>query len=304
MIFLYLMYVIVSAVLLALLFPKDKGWLLKLVLVAFLPIIGWLLPILWPQKFIKNNGNAFETYVHKQNEDVPVELLAVKIKVKKEKELNIIPIEDALVTSDYVTRRKVMIDVLKEDTLQYMEVIKIAVLNEDTETSHYAVSAIMEVKRKLSIAMQGLSVKFEQNPFDLHIANSYAQVLKEYMTSGFLDAQTLKKYKYTYIQVLNQLLQNGMCRHELFEEKIATEIEVNEYAKAEQTCLHYLREYPDTEQPYLALMELYYKINARNKMSYVLEDLKRSNIKLSNRALTIVRYWSGGMLYENQLEVF
>ena len=61
-----------------------------------------------------------------------------------------------------------MIDVLKEDTMQYMEVIKTAVLNEDTETSHYAVSAVMEIKRKLSISLQQLSVKFDQNKRDTH----------------------------------------------------------------------------------------------------------------------------------------
>lgn len=299
MIYIYMLYIILSAILLLFLSERNlKEWLLKMTIVTFLPIFGWFLPVIWLKKFIENRGDLFEAYINKQDEDILLEVLTIQEKVEKDKELNIVPIEDALVVSDLTTRRKVMIDVLKEDTMQYMDVIKTAVLNEDTETSHYAVTAVMEIKRKLSISLQKLSVKFNQNKSDTHLSQAYAQVLNEYMKSGFLDNQTLRKYKFIYIQVLSQIIRNGEGVEETFEEKINTEIELKEYLDAEATCLEYLRQYPDSENPYICLLKLYYTTKSTMKMQSILDGLIKSNITFSNRALTIVRYWSGGSDHE------
>lgn len=302
MLYMYLIYILLSAIILFSTNKSRKEWLLKMIIVSFLPIVGWFLPVILPKGLLKNRGDQFGHYISKQDEDIPLELLAIQEKVNKEKELNIVPIEDALVVSDYATRRKMMIDVLKEDTLQYMDVIKTAVLNEDTETSHYAVSAVVEIKRKLAIRLQELSVKFEQNNRDAHLARSYAKVLKEYMRSGFLDNQTVKKYKYMYIQVLHQLILNKDNDEKVWQEKLKTEIELKEYAAAEATCLQYLEKYPHSENPYICLLKLYYTTKSTIKMQSILEELKRSTIKLSNQALTIVRYWSGGNAYESHKE--
>jgi len=300
MIFYYFLYLIISGIILVFSSNKSwKEWMLKFIIVSFLPGVGWLFPAVWPKAWITNKGQLFNEYMKQQDEDINVELLVSHMKINKEKELNVIPIEDALLVNDYLTRRKVMIDVLKEDAMQYIDVIKRAVLNEDTETSHYAVSAIMEVKRKLSISLQELSVKFEKHKEDNHVAKTYAQVLKNYMLSGYLDDQTQRKYKYTYIQTLDQILNNGGDDMEIFEEKIKTELELNELFKAEQTCRQYLKKYPHEENPYINLLNVYYTTRSTTNMQEVLEDLKKSSVRLSNRALTIVRYWSEGSGYES-----
>lgn len=298
MIYIYILYVILSAVILVLISNRNyKEWLLKMLIVSFMPIIGWFLPIIWPKKMIQNKGETLEDYLHQQNEDISIEILDTKENIEKEKELNIIPIEEALVVSDFSTRRKVMLDVLKKDTLQYMDVIKTAVLNEDTETSHFAVTAVLEEKRKISYSLQTFSVEFEKYPQDINVAKAYAQVLKEYMRSGFLDEQTLKKNKYLYIQVLQRLLDNGLEDQHTFEGKIKAEMEIHEYSAAETTALQYLQKYPESEDPYICLLNFYYTTKSKSKIQHTLDELMNSQIKFSNRALTIVRYWTGGDKY-------
>lgn len=292
MIYIYLLYVVISAIILAFISNKNmKEWLFKTVVIIFLPIIGWLLPIIWPKKVIRNKGESLEDYLKQQNEDIAIELMATKEIIEREKELDIIPIEEALVVSEYTTRRKVMLDVLKKDAIQYMDVIKMAILNDDTETSHFAVTAVLEVKRKLTLALQTFSVEFEKKPNDTYIASSYAQVLKEYMKSGFLDQQTLKKYKYTYIQVLGQLIDNGSGDTSIFEEKMKVEIELQEFTVAEKTGLMYLEEFPNLENPYICLLNYYFTTKSKKKMQLVIDELMNSSVQFSNRALTIVRYW-------------
>lgn len=298
MIYIYLLYVVLSAVILSFTSNENaKKWILKFVLVSFIPMIGWLLPIDWSKKVIKNKGDYFNDYMKKQNEDISINLLTTKEKIEREKELNIIPIEEALVISEYATRRKMMLDLLKKNAMQYIDVIKMAVLNDDTETSHFAVAGLMEVKRKLSLSLQTFSVEFEKNPKDLTIAKNYAQVLKEYMKSGFLDGQTLQKYKYTYIQVLEKIIENGGGEPHTFKEKIKVEMELYEYTNAEKTGLQFLHEYSNIEDPYICMLNLYFITKSKSKMQEILDELRNSTIKFSNRTLTIVRYWTGGNEY-------
>lgn len=291
---------IISAIFLGFMAKKSvKEWFLKIIIVFFVPIIGWFFPIIWSKMLIPNKGETLDSYLKKQNDDIEIELLAKEETIEREKELNIIPIEEALIMSDFTTRRKVMLDVLKKDAMQYIDVIKMAVLNDDSETAHFAVAAVMEVKRKLSLSLQTFSVEFEKDPYHSMIARSYAQVLREYMKSGFLDEKTLKKYKYTYIQVLEQLIDNGEGDQITFEEKMKVEMELHEYANAEKTGLQYLQYFPGIEEPYICLLDYYYTTKSKISMQRVLDELMNSTIQFSNRALTIVRYWSGGQ--ENEI---
>lgn len=248
---------------------------------------------------MENRGDVFSEYMANQTGEIFLEIAETGEGIDKRKELDIVPIEDALLVSDHSSRRKIMIDVLKLDTLQNMEVIKTAVLNEDAETSHYAVTAVMEVKRKLSIAMQELSVRYDQDKEDPSVVSVYAQVLKEYLKSGFLDEHTIRKYKYTYIQVLQQLILLQEENKETFEEKFKTELELKEYLQAENTCMDYFRRFPHAEEPYLSLMKLYFTTKSPIQMQSVLDKLIKSPIKLSNRGLVIVRYLSGGKKHES-----
>lgn len=301
MIYIYILYMIISAIILGFMAKKSvKEWFLKIIIVSFVPIIGWFFPIIWSKMLIPNKGETLDSYLKKQNDDIEIELLAKEETIEREKELNIIPIEEALVMSDFTTRRKVMLDVLKKDAMQYIDVIKMAVLNDDSETAHFAVAAVMEVKRKLSLSLQTFSVEFEKDPYHSMIARSYAQVLREYMKSGFLDEKTLKKYKYTYIQVLEQLIDNGEGDQITFEEKMKVEMELHEYANAEKTGLQYLQYFPGIEEPYICLLDYYYTTKSKISMQRVLDELMNSTIQFSNRALTIVRYWSGGQ--ENEIK--
>lgn len=305
MIYLYILYVIFSGVILAVFNKKHPNeWLLKMIVVSFVPVIGWMLPIIWPETIIKNRGEELEKYMQQQDQDITFEQLDIHGKVEKEKELNVVAIEDALLVSENAERRQKMIDVLKEDTMNYLEVLQKAVQNEDTETSHYAVSAIMEVKRKLSISIQELAVKYEYDKQDDHLARTYAKVLKEYMRSGFLDELTLKKYKYTYINILGQIIKNDSDAEFAFEDKLKFEIQLEEFSEAEKTCLLYLEKYPAREESYLSLMEYYFTTKSITKLQQVMDSLKRSNVVLSNRALTIVRYWSEGADYERKNKLF
>lgn len=295
MIELYAIYLLVSMIILAIFNWRNKlNIVIKTIIVAFLPLVGWFLPIVWWGKPMKHSEKQFSDYVESQQQEHSVRRIGIYNYLEKKKELDIVPIEDALVVSQHQDRRKVMLDVLKQDTINYIEILQRAVSNEDTETSHYAVSAIMEMKRKLLLSMQELSVKYEHEQYDIDVVIAYVEVLQEYLQSGFLDQRTLRKYQFTYLSVLTHLNDVAGDLEWVYAAKIEIEIKLGLVVDAEATAKQYLKVFPQSEEAYLLLLKIYFITRSKNQLNGTLESLKNSNIKLSNEALTTVRFWSEG----------
>jgi len=291
-----ILYFVGSGIVLRLIYPKSlREWLLAWSIAAFVPVIGWLFPVCWPGR--KRNRPAVEEVPEIFNgyeDDPEIHRDSISPARATDMELHVVPIEEALLISDHKDRRSVMINVLKQDSIQYMDVLQKAVNNEDTETSHYAVSAIMEIKRKLTISMQDLAVQYETNKMDPEVLKAYADVLHAYMKSGFLDNRTLRKYKFTYVEVLDNLISVSPDMGSVFEAKVETEIELNKLLDAEQTSLLYMERHPHSEEAYLCLLKVYFYMRASGKLKDTLDMLKSSTVRLSNHGLTLVRFWSKG----------
>lgn len=273
---------------------KKEAWV-RIVLAVGFPVIGFLLPSFRSKRWHERNDTRHERARKELFDDILVEnvtLPNIVSKLETEKEMNVVPLEEALLVNDLSTRRRVMIDLLKQDSLDYLEVLQMAVSNEDTETSHYAVSAIMEMKRKIVINLQELAVKFEENKKDAHVLLSYAEILKSYMRSGFLDERTRIKYSYTYTNVLKLLIEQVPEAREVYVDKIRTDLDLGEFTEAEETALQYLKQFPLREDSYLSLMNVYYTMRSIEKLKSTLIELRKSPIRLSNQALTVVRFWS------------
>lgn len=291
----YGIYLIISLVAIVLMNMNSlRNILLKLVVAALLPGMGWLLPIMWPRFFIRNSGKEFSEYVKKQQEEHTVKRIGIYKQLEKKKELDVIPIEDALVVSEHHDRRQVMIDVLKQDAINYIEILQRAVSNEDTETSHYAVSAIMEVKRKLLLLLEDLTVKYENDHTNSNIVFAYVEVLRKFLKSGFLDHRTMRKYQFTYLSALQRLLNISEDEEWIYQEKIDMELLLELYSDAEHTGRLYLEHFQDSENSYLSLLKVYFVTKSKIKLQSTLEQLKKAPVRLSNHAITMVRFWSEG----------
>lgn len=291
----YGIYLIVSlAVIIILNWMNKRNIALKMIVVTFLPVVGWVLPMVWSRIRSEDSSKEFTDYIERQQEEHKVRRIGIYNEVEKYKELNVIPIEDALVVSEHQERRQVMIDVLKQDTINYIEILQRAVSNEDTETSHYAVSAIVELKRKLQISMQELTVKYENDQSNLHVVIAYVEVLREFMNSGFLDHRTLRKYQFTYLSVLNRLIVLAYETKWAYIAKVNMEIKLELYGDAEKTAQLFIENFPDNEDAYLSLLKVYFVTRSKQKLHLTLDKLKNSPVRLSNQALTTVRFWSEG----------
>jgi hypothetical protein len=165
-----------------------------------------------------------------------------------------------------------------------------AIANPDSETSHYAASAVMDIQRKLLNSLQEFSVKYESDKTNPEIIVPYLDVLKSYLSSGLLDEKSRFRYRSLYSEVLESSLAI-MPKKEYFVAKIECDLELKDYLKAEQFCKAFLERFPDIEEPYLMLLSYYYQKTDGAGFKETMAALKSSKVKFSSKALEIVRYW-------------
>ncbi|MBC8062765.1 MAG: hypothetical protein H7Y18_19205 [Clostridiaceae bacterium] len=199
---------------------KRKDRLIRFMIMALMPIVGAILFILLDMSLVwfpvdKNKESIFK----EEKESSYISLVLRKSEIGKWK--SIIPIEDALVLNDEEIKRNIMIDTLKGDAYKYLGFLKKALGDEDTETSHYAATAVMEVKRKLTLDIHRLGSKYDlENHKDPIINEAYAMALKKYTESGLLDKRAYTKYMRIYLKVLENIIDTKNAKEIYYEEKM------------------------------------------------------------------------------------
>lgn len=268
-------------------------WVSEIMVIVLIPFAGLI--IAWILRAARSfHHSEIETYfanVYLSNE---VELSTLE-KLDVHKEINLIPIEEALILNDFKIRRRMLLDLLKNDFIQQLSTLNIAINNEDTETSHYAAVAIVEVKRKLLLSLQEMSKHYDENKRNIDYLSTYAKTIKQYLHSGFLDQRTDINYKQLYASVLSDLLEVKQNDEMYMIEKVNTEIDLGRYTEAKKYSEAYLHAYPEREQAYLMLLKLHYLQKKYTELTEVLKQLRTSSIPFTNQTRSIIEFWSRGV---------
>lgn len=288
-----IIYLIVCLVYSALRYKKNRQdtWI-RVIILLFFPVLGFLflliLDIIHTHSKEKSDYLELESEILKHSEG----LANIYLKVDVEKEINIVPMEEALLLNDTGTRRKMLINMLKDDSISHIGILETALQNSDTETAHYAATAVVELKRKLQLDLQEMSVRFEENKTDVQAVQSYAEVLKRYVESSFLDDRTKKKYLFTYSFVLEQLLELTKEEESTFIELINVLFENKEYPKAVTYCEMFHAHHPKSEMAYVMSLKLFYLMRDVTEFQKELLKMKQSPIRFSPQTLKLIRFWN------------
>lgn len=123
------------------------------------------------------------------------------VKADEERERNIVPIQDALAVSDKTNLRNLMLNVLKGDISESLAAISLSLDSEDSETSHYAATALSQELNTFRINVRKLqnaiNKDIEENNDDTSKRDEYGVVLIDYMDK-VLKQQVFTKVEQDY----------------------------------------------------------------------------------------------------------
>lgn len=285
-------------VLLSCLYAYDKFWnhgsiqesLFSLFLCLVLPgigfIVGWMMDYYGARGEERDYTELFEGGSFYRDE------LKVLRPLNKTKELNRVPIGEALAINDFELRRKLIMDTLKEDnTLEYLDVLREALENEDSETSHYASSIIMQLQANVQNRMVLLEKEFELHPDNTETAAAYERELFELLSSNLLPKENMRKYFLRYARLSERLLAAPLPEEDHLRHRIDICFLEKDFTRGAAVAEQYLELYPSSEDAVLCKIKLCIYTKDWKSLNDFLQTLSGRPVILTQKTLEYIRFF-------------
>lgn len=213
--------------------------------------------------------------------------------VDKEHELEVLPLEEVLTVAAAKDRRRAMLNMLKMDISEKLHLVRKAVENEDSETSHYAAAALTDVFNRFNLELNDLQVKYDSDRSNEKNNTEFLNAVLRILNSGGLLGVEETKYYYLYINlILNLEKYHPEAITETYYAMMVKALQkVGKVQDAEKWAELSLERQPDSEQSYLNVLYIKYILGKEEDFEEILKKLTGSNIALSQKGLDIVRFW-------------
>ena len=203
----------------------------------------------------------------------------------------VIPLEEAMSINDAETRRRLMLDILHEDPDAYVELLQEARLDEDIEVTHYASTAIMEIKREHELALQRAETDYRADPENYENINKYLYSLKRYLDSGLIDENIRFVYSTRYGEVLRQKISLEPENMDARLQAIDNFLSMENMTEAAWMAEAMIARWPSRQEPWLAKLKVCQHSYDREGIQSVLREVKKRNIYLTPEARSVLRFW-------------
>lgn len=282
-------FLLLLAFLFSLTTKKRRFYFINCLIALFLPILGGIyLGILQIQ--VQNQEKEVELY-KKFNDDT---LQPVYIG-NQQNDYNAVSLTDVLLYEDVITKRGAIMQIFSGDSMNYVKELKLALADADTEVSHYASSALTDIKRKFDNLVIELGKQAQENEKDLTKKNDYVNALHSYIESGILDPANQAKYQRLFCRLSMELFENKFGESDgvdmtVYKDGVLYLNELGETAQARRFIQQLLQEF-DHEIIYFAGLQLYYMLGEKENFQALIEKIKISRIQLSPEKLASFRYF-------------
>lgn len=270
-------------------FVKDKQQRIFSLFFLVLPIFGIVLYFI--PKYIFQLTQKHNLY----------DISNIKLKINEEtfsqkpnipEEMNIVSFNEVMQIGQKEEKRALLLNVLKDNLIDNASFIRSAMSDSDSETTHYAASATMQIYTKLRAAIQALETQLQLEPDNSSITKELLGAVCDYILSGVLTTRENDFYRYKYIHTFNKLKESDpsllTCDDYLNQSDF-----LFKGHDMHQSILNAIsaRDRFDQEEAHLKLLELYYKTGNQNKFNEAFDVFKKSKLTVSNNGLELIRFW-------------
>jgi hypothetical protein len=262
----------------------------RFIVVFFLPGLGLLFFLFSGMlgKIIRETENIEESY---QEYIKDSEQVAYVQKIDFSRELNTVPLSDSLSLGTIEQRRAFLVDLLKKDYTRYISVLQRAVSNEDSETSHYAGAALMEIKRQFEELLREKDSKYSGDKKNINALKDNIETIKKYLDSGLPDEVEKQEYSLNLSYMLENYLEKDRLNKRYFTEKINLDLELGNLKEAEKFSKDFCRLFKDDQEPYFMLLKFFFNTNNIKSIKKVIKYIKDKQFNLDEKNRQLLDYW-------------
>ena len=201
-----------------------------------------------------------------------------------ESEINLVPMEEAIMIDDKESLRQLLLTVLRGDISKSINAVTKALNSADSEASHYAASAIMDIMNEFQNTLQ----KFQA------ITQMYIEYLIRMLSANFLSALELKTYVYMLLHICQSLYEKEKTAVKVVYETnlVYLLVQIEDIEAARLWIDRMQEDYPDELEMYRCILHFYYDTKDKDQFFAHLNQLKQSDIDIDKDLLELIRVFS------------
>ena len=209
-------------------------------------------------------------------------------------EINLIPMEEAIMINDKENLRNLLLTVLRGDVKKSINAVTKALNSSDSEASHYAASAIMDIMNEFQKTLQKFYAQMDAEPDDTEVMVLYINYLSEMLGAGFLSELEEKTYIYSLQKVCERLFHADQTQLKPmhYTALISLLTKINDLQSSELWIQRFTTNYPDHIEMYRCALHHYFSIKDKIHFFEYMDRLKHSNIPIYNDMLELIRTFS------------
>ncbi len=245
------------------LYGPITGWMMMLAVGKTPPGIDW----------IRRNEKSKEPILH----HMPVK--------------DMVPLEEALLINDHNKRRTLMMNILRSDPMQYLDLLLIARFNDDTETAHYATATIMELQRQFQLEIQQRQAEIARHEDDFEKHREYIQFLSRYCESGLLEGQLLRRQRLVLKKALDKCLPMK-DDPALLRIMVHNSLALTEAAEARAAARVLMELWPLDETSWLEGMRVCVETRDQGGMQSLLAKMQKTPVDFTSKGREQMLFWT------------
>ncbi len=272
---------------------KTKGLLLALIII-FVPVLAvcYLVMIEIFKLFMK----IFRL------DTVDISELAAKGKITVIEEANIevdrdkVPLEESLIISDRLDKRKAFLETLKTDVMDSISFVKMAVEDSDSEISHYAAAFLTEEIAKFKRNEIDLYNDYKKRE-DLKSLYNYAEYVGDFLSKNIMTIEETKRYIKLLDDKLWKIIElsDKPLEGEYIREIVIAYKYVDEKEKVIKWINYALKNSSTDLDSAKVCLNHYFGERDYTKFKNVMEDIKSSAMFLDHETVELIRFFNSSM---------
>ncbi len=213
----------------------------------------------------------------------------------RQEDENIVPLEEAMTINDENVRRKLMLEMLFDDPLKYLDVLMIARKNEDIETAHYASATISKIQSEFQREIQKSAVAVENSPNDIILLDHYIDALEKHIESGVLEDYLLQRQRIVFARALDLKLDQNKKNQKTIIKKIYNSLQLGNFSTAYEASNLLKINWPLEEETWIEAMRVCVESKDKARLKETIDEVRQTKIGWTKHGKEQVAPWLSGV---------
>lgn len=201
-----------------------------------------------------------------------------------------VPIEEALLINSARERRGIIMDVLNDEPVEYIDFLRKAGNNDDTEVVHYAVTAMVEISKENDFRLQKLERDYAAAPDDPTVIEAYTDFLWHCLSQRLMQGQ---------VEVMNRELFSTLIRRKVaieateedYVRMVTNDIKRGNYTDAGEALSEMRALWPKKEAYYLLKMQYLSMLGKGEEIQLLLREIESEQVYISSKGKEALAFW-------------